>query len=548
MAAREQHTGLRFLTAGTCACLAALALALALAGPAQADSGTWERAWGKNVNGGGVFGICTIAPNCMTTQLTPPASNGLGGEMGGPNQVASDSLGNVYVAENNQRIQKFDSSGNWERAWGKDVIQAGQPGDTGTGFEICTVAAACKPGVGGGFLARGGEIGGLGGLRGVATDSLGNNVYVTSIALNRIDKFDSSGNFLLAWGKDVIESGGTGFEICTVAASCKQGEDGVLGGEMLSVQGIETDSLGNVYAGDNHRIQKFNSSGTFLLTWGKNVIRSGQPGDTGTGFEICTAAADCQTGTIGALGGEINSADLGIATDSPGNVYAAEPGFNRIQKFNSSGTWERAWGRDVIQAGGSGDTGTGFEICTVAAACKGAGAGPPGDAPGGVMNSPDGIATDSLGTVYVADASFNRIQEFDSSGNFQRAWGRGVNGGGQWGICTVAANCQSGLALDETGCELQFPSGVATDSLGNVYVADLAYNRISKFVQDPLVPPATPFNCGGSTEPPVEPPVVPVVPVTTPTTPAAAQTLAKKKKHKKKKKKKTHKIEPQFTG
>ena len=56
----------------------------------------------------------------------------------------------------------------------------------------------------------------------MATDAAG-NVYVGDSSNNRIQKFNSSGTFLLAWGKDVDQTGGTGAEICTVAASCKTG-------------------------------------------------------------------------------------------------------------------------------------------------------------------------------------------------------------------------------------------------------------------------------------------------------------------------------------
>jgi NHL repeat len=226
--------------------LAALAAALALATPSQAADGTWDRAFGKDVDSsqpGTGFEKCTVAANCQAGSI-----GGLGGEFHGPRGPATDAEGNVYVADvSNHRIQKFDSAGNFERAWGKDVDTGG-----GTGFEICTVAASCKDGSSGGL---GGE---LNLPTGVATDAAG-NVYVADTFNHRIQKFDSSGNFQRAFGKDVDTGGGTGFEICTVAASCKAGTTGGLGGEFTTPFGVVTDAAGNLYVADlnSHRIQKF---------------------------------------------------------------------------------------------------------------------------------------------------------------------------------------------------------------------------------------------------------------------------------------------------
>jgi NHL repeat-containing protein len=427
------------------------------------------------------FEICIAAANCKAG-----VTGGLGGEFSFPQGVASDAAGNTYVADrDSNRIQKFDSSGNFLRTWGKDVIQSGKPGDTGAGFEICTVAANCKAGMTGGL---GGE---LVSPYGVAVDAAG-NVYVSTNQDHRIQKFDSSGNFLRTWGKDVIQSGqpgdtGTGFEICTVAASCKAGELGALGGELNAPLGISADTAGNVYVAENlgSRIQKFDFSGNFQRAWGKDVIQSGKPGDTGTGFEICTVAANCKGGEFGGLGGEL-TAPFGLATDGANNVYAADHGQRRIQKFDSSGNFLRTWGKDVIQSGQPGDTGTGFEICTVAANCK------PGDfgSLGGELAA-RGVASDAAGNVYAAEGpptGANRIEKFDSSGNFQRAWGKDVIQSGKPGdtgtgfeICIVAANCQAGTLGGGLGGEFSVPEGIAVDPVGNVYVSDVFAYRMHKF-------------------------------------------------------------------
>jgi DNA-binding beta-propeller fold protein YncE len=220
------------------------------------------------------------------------------------------------------------STGGWERAWGHDVIS----GNAEIGFEICTVALSCQAGAEGGLAGQVSE------PTGAAVDSAG-DVYV--VESGRISKFDSSGNFLRAWGKDVVSAGpgdtGTGFEICVAANgdTCKQGVPGTLGGELLTPRAVALDAAGGVYAtdGSNHRIEKYDSSGNFLLTWGKDVALAG-PGNTGTGFEVCVAASGdtCQSAAEGDLGGEMRSLD-GLGVASTGEVYVADEINDRIQKF-----------------------------------------------------------------------------------------------------------------------------------------------------------------------------------------------------------------------
>ena len=190
----------------------------------------------------------------------------------------------------------------------------------------------------------------------------------------------------------------------------------------------------------------------------------------GDAFGICTVAADCQAGWGGDLGGEISPE--GVGTDAAGNVYVAD-GNTRIQKFDSSGNWLRAWGKGV--SGGKGGA-KAFGICTVAASCKAGSTG----GNGGELSGPRAVATDAAGHVYVDEADNNRISVFDSSGNWLRAWGKGVNGGKAFGICTVANHCRTG-SIGARGGEMFSPRAVAVDSAGSVYVADHANERIQKF-------------------------------------------------------------------
>ena len=108
---------------------------------------------------------------------------------------------------------------------------------------------------------------------------------------------------------------------------------------------------------------------------------------------------------------------------------------------------------------------------------------------GGELSHPRGVGADPAGNVYVVDNQ--RIQKFDSSGNWERAWGKDVDTGGGMGfeLCTVAASCKQG-AVGELGGELNFPSGVAADATGNVYVAENFNQRVQKYPPQPSAPSA----------------------------------------------------------
>jgi len=87
------------------------------------------------------------------------------------------------------------------------------------------------------------------------------------------------------------------------------------------------------------------------------------------------------------------------------------------------------------------------------------------------FNGPYGVAADSSGNVYVADAGNNTIRKL-------------VPSGANWVVSTVAGLALSSGSADGTNSNARFryPTGVAVDSGGNVYVADEGNNIIRKLV------------------------------------------------------------------
>jgi hypothetical protein len=106
----------------------------------------------------------------------------------------------------------------------------------------------------------------------------------------------------------------------------------------------------------------------------------------------------------------------------------------------------------------------------------------------GQVSSPAGVAINPLThDVYVADQGNHRIDEFEASGAFVRAWGWGVGGGIAFEECTPTSllGCHEGLSGSEPG-QFESPAFIAVDnstgpSAGDVYVGDMGDNVVTKF-------------------------------------------------------------------
>jgi DNA-binding beta-propeller fold protein YncE len=106
----------------------------------------------------------------------------------------------------------------------------------------------------------------------------------------------------------------------------------------------------------------------------------------------------------------------------------------------------------------------------------------------GQLVAPSGVAADpDNGHVFVADQGNNRVSEFDSFGQFVKAWGWGVADGQAKletcgpGASPPAATCRQGLAGAGVGQFNNVQGGIAIDSAGNIWVGDLANHRVEKF-------------------------------------------------------------------
>ncbi len=251
---------------------------------------------------------------------------------------------------------------------------------------VCVVGVGVVPTVAGAATHFGGfgeEAEQLRGPKGVAVGPTG-EVYLGDTLNNRVDKFDSSGNFLLAWGSGVA-TGANEMQTCTIASGCEGGSQYASPEAFELPAGVAVDndpsslSYGDVYVVDRShgRVQKYDSSGKFILMFGGHVNET-------TGGDVCMAGETCNLyGTQGVANGEFShweSLSSFIAVGPGGDVYVGDTG--RVEVFEPSGTWKE----NISLAGLS------------------------------ATDQPTALAVDAAGDVYVKDSGVAGVHEFEANG------------------------------------------------------------------------------------------------------------------------------------
>ena len=226
------------------------------------------------------------------------------------------------------------------------------------------------------------------------------------------------------------------------------GSSGTGDGQLSSAYGIAVDGSSNVYVLDtyNHRVQKFDSSGTFITKWG-GLTLSAANGKFYYPYAIGVYGSNVFVGDdLGAVqrfaldGTYIDRFDLtgpqveDLDFDANGGIYladdywASDPENLTIDEYNASYAYQRSFGSSGEQ--------------------------------NGQFAGEIHLAVDpARSLVYVSDNGHSEIQLFTTGGTYVTSWGASGTG------------------------DMQFngPAGIAVDSGGSVYVADEGNNRISKF-------------------------------------------------------------------
>ncbi len=317
--------------------------------------------------------------------------------------------------------------------------------------------------------------------------AIGNGGKATSAKLNQPTgvAIDKNGNLFIAdqynhqirivacatvtstGGTCAPNSGQTTGDIYTIAGDGTAGYNGdsqaATLAELYYPYGVSTDTDGNLYIADqyNHRIRRV-ACGTGISSC--TVPASETKGD------IYTLAG---TGTAGFNGDGITAitAELYYPTttsvDNAGNLFIADYDNMRIREVSCATTTSS--GSKCTASTGQ----TAGEIFTVV----GTGTGTYNDdgqlATGATIYNAEGVAVDAAGDLFIADENNYRIREVPCDVSTLTC--TAPAGQTKQFIYTVAGTGNTtfyGNNLPATGAELYYPTGVASDSAGNIYIAD----------------------------------------------------------------------------
>ena len=450
--------------------------------------------------------IRKITPGGVVTTLAGQAgsagsADGMGSQarFNGPRGLAVDGSGNVYVADTgNSTIRKITPGG-------VVTTLAGQVGSAGSAEGTGSEARFNYP-------------------AGLAVDGFG-NVYVADTENHTIRKITPEGvvTTLAGAAGNYGSADGTG-----PAAS------------IFQPYGVAVDGLGNVYVADtrNSTLRKITPTGVVTTLAGRagsvgfadgtgpaaafdgpmGVAVDGSGTIYMTDYNNATIRKITQEGVVttlagtaknwGSVDGTISAATFnfpqGVAVDGSGNVYVADTDNHAIRKITPAG------------------------VVTTLAGTAGNQGSADGTGPAATFYLPQGVAVDGDGTTYVADSYNATIRKITQEGvvttlagtaknwgsvdgtisaaTFAFPWGVAVDGSGNvyvvdaqnstirmitpGGVVTTLAGTAGNNGSDDgtgTAASFAFPTGIAVDGAGNVYVADSGNSTIRKITPEGVV-------------------------------------------------------------
>lgn len=240
----------------------------------------------------------------------------------------------------------------------------------------------------------------------------------------------TQGIFLLPQVRRITPDG----KITRVVGSFQPGDSGDGGrateARLFFPYQMARDAGGNLYIVDRgaHRVRKVDPAGTITTLAGTGTAGFGGDGGPATEAQL--------------------SAPRGVAVDAQGNVYIADSGNHRVRRVTPDGL-----------------------ISTIAGTGRPEFAGDGGPAREASLASPQSLAVDAQGNLYIADVTNRRVRRIGTDGIITTVAGNGGEGAGGDG----------GPARDAA---VQGVSSIEVDAAGNLYLVQLGADRVRRVAPD----------------------------------------------------------------
>ena len=391
-----------------------------------------------------IAGACNITSTALVSNTGETCSVGYAGDGGLANEaglvepfaVAVDSSGNVYIAEPTdgriREVSTIKSNIDINTIVGNGTLGYSGDGAAGTSAELNRPTGVALDASGHIYIAdslnnrirvaqAGGSVSTFAGNGGYSYSGDGGAAASAQMNAPHAVAADSAGNYYIAdSGNNVVRKVSASGAITTLAGNGKAGFGGdgsaAAGAQLSGPQGVAVDGAGNVYIADtgNSRVREV-SGGTI-----NTVAGSGTPGFGGDG---------------GAATGAKLYSPVGLALNANGDLYIADVNNSAIRKV-ANGTISTVAGNGL--QGYSGDGGPALSA---------------------QLNDPQGVAVDAAGNLYITDTMNYCIRMVSPAGNINTIAGDGVAG-------------YSGDGGPASQAQLSYPTGIAVDGAGNVFVAD----------------------------------------------------------------------------
>ena len=396
------------------------------------------------------------------------------GHVGG---VATDRPGNVYFSSLRGCVFELDTEGGLWRVAG--TCQSGYSGDGGpaTAAELGLPQGLAVDSYGSIYIAdsfycvvrkvtRGGSISTIAGDGFCRPGSSESTIHSDELSYPAAIAVDAGGNVFIA-ESDRIRELSPGGGLITAAV-------------LSSSAGLALDAAGNLYAAAGSQV--FHVAGGQATAYAGIANLAGDTGDGGPALSatfggIIGLAIDSAGETIVADGTVRSISPDGVVQTVAGTTCCAVAGVNQAWGGNSG----------ALAVDGSGNIYVGILlgdvlrkispqglVADVAGTDNPTYVGDNGPAMDAELSSPQAVAVDSSGNVYIADYGNSRVRKISKAGV----------------ITTVAGNGISGFSGDggpATRAQLAGPDGLAIDAAGNLFVSEYLNNRVREITPDGII-------------------------------------------------------------